>query len=296
MGRKDHMDGFGALSLIGFALFLAFNQILIKYVNQGLQPVFFAGLRSAIAVVALAIWMRARGRTIALERAVLWPGLAVGLAFSVEFLALFTALDLTTVTRTSIIMYSMPVWLTVGAHFVLPGERIGLAKTVGLAAAFGGVAWALLDRSTAQGHGSLQGDLCALLASWCWAAITLIARGSALKQVRPEMQLFWQVLVSAPVLLLAAPFFGPLVRDLVPLHLLGLLFQGVVVVAAGFVFWLWLLSIYPASSVASFSFLSPIFGVLLGWLILSEPISLATIAAAGLVAVGILLINLPQKN
>ena len=50
MEREDRMDAFGAASLTGFALFLAFNQIIIKFVNQGLQPVFFAGLRSVIAV------------------------------------------------------------------------------------------------------------------------------------------------------------------------------------------------------------------------------------------------------
>ena len=52
------------------------------------------------------------------------------------------------------------------------------------------------------------------------------------------MQVFWQVLVSTPILLLAAPLFGPLVRDLAPTHLWGLGFQIVVIVSAGFIFWL----------------------------------------------------------
>ena len=108
---------------------------------------------------------------------------------------------------------------------------------------------------------------------------------------RPEMQLFWMVAVSGVVLLAVSPLFGPLIRDLQPLHIAGLAFQVIVVVSAGFIFWLWLLSIYPAAAVASFSFLTPIFGLTLGWLILGEPIGPGILAAAALVAAGIILIN-----
>ena len=296
MDRKDRMDAFGAVSLTGFAIFLAFNQIIIKLVNQGIQPVFFAGVRSAIAVLCLAMWMLIRRRPLRLERRYAVPGILAGVAFALEFLCLFTALDLTTVTRTSIILYSMPVWLAVAAHFVLPGDRMSVAKGIGLALAFFGVSWAILDRSSGQGEASLVGDFCALFGAWCWAAITLIARGTRLREVRPEMQLFWQVLVSAPILIVAAPLFGPLIRDLEMIHLAGLAFQGVVVVSAGFMFWLWLLSLYPAASVASFSFLTPIFGVALGWLILDEHVGLPLIGSALLVAAGIILINRPART
>ena len=40
MERKDYIDAFGAASLIGFSLLMAFNQVVIKVVNDGLQPVF----------------------------------------------------------------------------------------------------------------------------------------------------------------------------------------------------------------------------------------------------------------
>jgi drug/metabolite transporter (DMT)-like permease len=59
----------------------------------------------------------------------------------------------------------------------------------------------------------------------------------------------------------------------------------------GFLAWFWLLTVYPAASVASFSFLSPVFAVLLGWLILSEEITPSVWAALLLVATGIYLIN-----
>ncbi len=291
MPRKDRIDAAGAAGLIGFAVLLAFNQVLIKVVNDGFQPVFFAGLRSAIAVLCIFFWMRFRGRPLRFAPGSVWAGLLIGVIFAAEFLFLFTALDLTTVVRTSIIFYSMPVWLALMAHFGLPGEKITRTKAAGLALAFAGTAWAILDKGSQAGTPSLVGDLCALGGALGWAGTAFMARGSAMVRERPEMQLFWMVLVSAPLLILLSPAFGPLIRDLQPVHVAGLLFQGVVVVSAGFIFWLWLLSIYPASGVASFSFLTPIFGLTLGWLLLDEPIGPGILAAAALVAVGIVLIN-----
>lgn len=296
MNRKDHLDTFGVLLLTGFSVFLGFNQIVIKFVNHGLQPVFFAGLRSAIAALCVVLWMVWRRQPPRFSRHYVRQGLAAGLAFSGEFLFLFIALDLTTVTRTAIILYSMPVWMAMAAHVVLPGERITSARALGLLLAFSGVSWAILSRGGPVGQASLAGDICALLASWCWAGIALIARGTRLREVPPEMQLLWQLLVSAVVLLVASLFFGPLIRDFKPMHVAGLLFQAIAVAAAGYVLWLWLLSVYPAASVASFSFLTPIFGVALGWMIMGDHVGPPILGAALLVAVGIILINRPRPD
>ena len=108
--------------------------------------------------------------------------------------------------------------------------------------------------------------------------------------------MLFQVVVSAPILLLIAPLFGPLIRDLAPIHLAGLGFQIVAVASLGFLVWFWLMSIYPASSVASFSFLSPVFSVILGWLLLSEDVATSVWGALVLVAGGIYLINRKPRS
>ena len=65
----------------------------------------------------------------------------------------------------------------------------------------------------------------------------------------------------------------------------------VFIASFGCLFWFWLMKIYPASGVASFSFLSPVFAVVLGWALLGEAIGLRIWLALGLVAVGLVLIN-----
>ena len=293
MERKDRVDTFGAVSLIAFSALLAFNQVVIAVVNEGLQPVFFAGVRSAGAAVCLVLWLWVRGRPLGLERKNLRAGTVLGTLFAAEFILLFWSLDLTTVSRASINFYTMPLWFALMAHFLIPGERITPLKALGQALAFTGVVIAILWRDKG-GEASLFGDLLALFGAIGWASLALVARTS-LKDVTPDRQLLWQVTVSAPILLIAALFFGPFIRDLQPIHLWGLAFQIVVVVTMGFVFWLWLLSVYPAASVAAFSFLGPVFGVFFGWALLGEEIGLPVLAALVCVAAGLFLINRPAQ-
>ncbi|WP_090207563.1 DMT family transporter [Yoonia litorea] len=295
MEKKSQIDLFGAVALSGFALLLAFNQVVIKVTNDGLQPVFFAGVRSAGAVLCIWLWLRWRGIPLQFAKGTRAAGFAMGAIFAFEFLCLFVALDLTAVSRASVIFYSMPVWLAVMAHFIMPDDRVTPLKAAGLALALAGVAVAILTRSD-ETAGSFWGDLAAVGAAVGWAATAMLAKASSLRTVRPEIQLMWQVGVSAPILLLAAFFFGPFIRDLAPIHLAGLAFQIVVVVSAGFIFWLWLLSIYPASGVASFSFLSPVLAVGLGWLLLGEEVGPSLLLALCLVTAGIVLINRPVRS
>ena len=289
--RRERMDAFGAGALVALSALLAFNQVVIVWVNEGLQPVFFAGLRSALAAVFVLAWLRLRGRPLHVAPGTAGAGVVMGVMFAAEFMLLFLALDLTTVGRTAVIFYSMPVWLALMAHWGLPGERLTRLRFAGLCMAFAGTALAILDGRGDAAGGSLAGDLCALGAALGWAGTAFVARRPAMRAVAPEVQLLWMVAVSAPILLLAAPAFGPLLRDLVPSHLGWLVFQAGVVVAGGFAAWLWLLSVYPAAAVASFAFLTPVLSVAFGALVLGEAVTPGLAAALVLVGLGLALVN-----
>lgn len=294
MDRKDAIDLAGATGLVVFATVLAFNQVVIKVTNAGFGPVFAAGLRSALALGVLGLWLVVRRKKVTGIRQTIWPGLLLGGLFTVEFIFLFIALDLTTVSRVSILFYSMPIWLAVIAHFTLPGETLSWRRTVGLALAMVGVIWALFDPQSRQA-GSLLGDVLALLSAFAWAGIALTVRLTRVSELVPEGQLFWQLSVSTVGLLVVAPLFGDLLREPIALHIVGLGFQAVFVASLGFLFWLRLMTIYPASDIAAFSFLSPVLAVGMGWLLLDDPVGPGFLGAMCLVAVGIVLINRRRK-
>jgi drug/metabolite transporter (DMT)-like permease len=289
MDEKRAIDSFGATALIGFAAILAFNQVVIKVTGDGFGPVFQAALRSAGATVFLLAWMRVRRIPLVAPKGTLPWGILSGLVFSLEFICIYNALDLTTVSRASIIFYSMPVWVALAGHVLLPGERLSRMRAAGLALALSGVALAFADRG--DGSASLAGDLLALGAALGWAAIAIMVRVTPMSRMQPETQLLCQVSVSAVVLMLLAPIFGALIREPEWIHIAGIGFQAIIVVGLGYLMWFWLMTIYQANAVASFSFLSPVLAVFFGWLILGETIGLQIWIALGLVAAGITLIN-----
>lgn len=290
------MDAAGAVALIGLALLFAGNQVSIKIVNGGFQPIVGAAIRSAIAAACVAAFMAAAGRSFRIAPGTVALGLAVGAAFAAEFVCLYLALDLTTVTRATVFMYSMPVWLALAAHRLYPAERITPLRAAGLALALGGVALAMADRGGGAAAAPILGDVLALMGAVGWAAVAILARAQGARGVSPEMQLLWMLVVSTPLLALAAPLFGPFLRDPGALEWGVLVFQSVVIVAAGFLAWFWLLARYPSGAVASFSFLSPVFGIALGWAILGEPVGPSLLAAGAAVAGGLVLINWPARR
>lgn len=289
METRRAIDGFGAAALTAFSAVLAFNQVVIKVTGGGLEPVFQAGLRSLLALVVLLAWLGLTRKRLHFPPGALLWGVVSGTLFAYEFVLLYLALDLTTVARASILFYTMPVWLALAAHFLLPGERLTGLRVLGLGLAMAGVVLALADRGT--GQGSLAGDLMALAGTLGWAGIALLVRITPLSQVAPAGQLMMQLAVSAPILLVLAPLFGPSLRDPQPIHWLGLAYQTLAVASLGYLAWFWLLTIYRASSVAAFSFLSPVFAVLFGWLVLGERIAVTVWLALVLVVAGLVLIN-----
>ena len=123
MNTRRDLDFPGVAGLLAITLILSFNQVVIKVTNDGLQPVFQAGLRSLFGVICLFVWVAFSARKIRVRRDEVLSGLLLGLLFAVEFLLLFLALDITSVARSAILFYSMPVWLSIVAHFVLPGNE-----------------------------------------------------------------------------------------------------------------------------------------------------------------------------
>ncbi|MGI9356425.1 MAG: DMT family transporter [Rhizobiaceae bacterium] len=291
MDKEDRIDAFGATSLIGFSALLGLNQVMIKLVNAGLQPVFQAGLRSLLAFPIVLLIALAFRQRLSIRNGSLLPGLISGLFFGGEFILLFLALDYTSVARASIFFYTMPFWVAVGAHYLIPGERLTTLRITGLVLAIAGVALALSGNAQPASDYALMGDIVCLIGAMMWAGIALIARTTALSKSTPHMQLLYQLAVSAPMMLFAALFFGPFIRELEPFHLGLFAVQVIVVVSFGFAAWFWLLSKYPASDMASFGFLAPLFGVGFGWLILNEIVGLRLVLALVLVGTGIVLVN-----
>ncbi|CAI07559.1 conserved hypothetical protein [Aromatoleum aromaticum EbN1] len=273
------------------------QQVAIKLANAGISPVWQAGLRSLGATALVWGWASARGVKLWSSDGTLAPGLVAGLLFAGEFALIFWALEFTTASRGVIFLYTAPFFVALGAVWLLPHERMRRAQWAGMALAFLGVL-TLFGESLLLGSGRAWiGDLMMLLAASMWAATTLTVKVSPLIRVPAEKTLLYQLGISALVLPLLSLAFGePGVFAPTTVVWASLAFQTVIVAAASYVAWFWLISQYPATRLSSFSFLTPVMGVLAGGLLLGEALTPAVFAALALVGAGIWIANRPSPE
>jgi len=191
-----------------------------------------------------------------------------------------------------VFVYLAPCITAFGLHFLVPQERLSARQWAGVLIAFGGVAVAFGD-GFAGGRGTLMGDFFGVLGALFWALTTILIRATKLAAVAPAKTLFYQLVVSAPVLFLAAWLMGePGIIQLTPPVLAAFAYQCIAVAFASYLTWFWLLRHYLAARLSVFSFLTPIFGVLAGVLLLGEPLTGTFLLAALLVGAGLVLVNL----
>lgn len=287
---KDRLDARAVGLIVLLSACWGFTQVTVKFANAGLQPVFQAGLRSVIACVLVFAWCWLRGIRLFERDGTLWAGIAAGVLFGAEFMLIYIGLDFTTVSRSVLFVYLMPFVVAVGAHFLIPNEKLTPLKVVGMVAAFGGLVVALFDKLSLPSQSAFIGDLLCILAAIAWGATTLVIKSTRLAMASPEKVLLYQLIVSAVMLMPLSLLFGPLVRELTPLTVAAVAYQGVIVVAISYLVWFWLLRSYPAGDLSTFTFLTPVFGLLFGALILSEPVGLQLLAALALLAIGLFLV------
>lgn len=291
MERKAHMDLLGASLLIAFSAVLGLNQALVKLVNAGIAPIMQAGLRSLLAFTPVLLFAYFYRRSLQWRPDTVLLGMINASFFAAEFYCLFLALDLSSVARVSLFFYTMPIWVALAAHFLIPGERLTSTKALGFMVAIGGLAVALLPNDANPDASNWRGDLLSLLGAMCWAGIALMLRATRLNELSPETNLLYQLGFSGVLLTIAAYMLGDTFREPTPIIWTYFGLQVVFVGCIGFLMWIWLLNIYPAAKVTSFSLLTPLFGIFFGWLVFDDEITLNFVIALALVIAGLLLVN-----
>ena len=270
------------------------QQVAIKVAAAGVSPILQAGLRSGVAAVLVFVWARWRGVALFAHDKSLRPGLLAGVLFGLEFVFIFVGMDHTTVSRMVVFLYTAPCFTVLGLHFFVPGERMGLRQGAGVLLAFAGLLLAFIDKAAG---GSLLGDVFGVLAALFWAATTVLIRVTALAKVTASKVLLYQLVVSAAVMFPLSWLVGERgVGVLSAAVLWAIAYQIVVVAFISYLAWFWLLTRYLAGRLLVFSFLTPLFGVWFGMLLMGDRPSLHFFAAAAMVVGGIVLVNLPARK
>jgi drug/metabolite transporter (DMT)-like permease len=292
--RKTHLDSFAITLLVVCCAFWGFQQILIKDTVAEVPPLWQASLRFWGAAVLIWLWCAARGVPLFARDGTLKAGLLAGVLFAGEFTGIYLGLLHTSASRLTVFLYTSPFVVALLLPRVVPGEKLRRVQWVGLVIAFAAVALAFSEGFT-QGSpvaGAWLGDAMALAAGLLWGLTTLTIRATRLSHASAEKTLFYQVAVTAAV----APFISLALGEVWSLDYsarawgsLGI--QTVVGAFASYLTWMWLLRHYPATQMSTFTFLTPVFALVFGVVLLNEPLTLQLVVALVGVAVGIVLVS-----
>ena len=288
---NETLDFKAVAILTGLCMLWGFNAVTIKVSNEGIAPVFCAGVRSVIAVAALAIWMKVK--RVPLFPSNLLDGLVVGVLFGAEFACLYASLLYTTGSSAWILLYSTPFFHALGAHFFLKDDRLTITKSTGLILAFIGVIVLLSKNFGAPTWTGLMGDLLAFSAAALWALTTIFIKRRLVGSVSFHHTLFYQTLFSIPILFLISVFLKETPVDhLNSVIVLSVVFQGFVVAFVSYLLWFYLVHEYPVSRLSAFTFLTPVFATISCVIFLHEPLTWKVSLSLILVSLGIYVVNM----
>jgi len=292
--RKSHLDTLAITLLVLCCGFWGLQQILIKATVAEVPPLWQASLRVAGATLLLWLWCLARGVPLFERDGTLKGGLLAGLLFAGEFAFIYLGLQHTSASRLTVFLYTSPFVVALLLPRMVPGESLRRVQWIGLVIAFAAVVVAFSEGflHSSPVAGQWKGDAMGLAAGLLWGLTTLTIRSTTLANASAEKTLFYQVGVTAlvtPLLSLALGETWSLDYSAQAWGSLGL--QTVVGAFASYLTWMWLLRHYPATQMSSFTFLTPVFALVFGVVLLGEHLTLQlTLALVG-VAVGIVLVN-----
>jgi len=289
------LDATAIAVTIGLCLSWGFNNVAIKLAIHDIPPLTQSAARSVIAALLVGAWTQTRGISLFKRDGTLAAGILAGVLFALEFLLIYRGLVWTTATRGVLFLYLAPFFVVIGSRWLIPGDHFHVSQWLGLLLSFIGIVIAFGLPTPAADSRQVFGDLMLVGGAAAWAATTLTIKASALNRISAEKTLLYQLVVSAPLLGVGALVFGERMTAAPSAVALGAFaYQTIYVVSITFTIWFVLVVRYSAARLSVFTFLTPLFGVAAGHLVLGEPLTPAFALAVALVAAGLLLVNRPR--
>jgi drug/metabolite transporter (DMT)-like permease len=278
--EERHRFAAAFAALVFGAIAMGASVLFVRWADVG--PYASAFWRVFLALPFLFAWMR-------LEGSAAWPRLdrallIAGLMFTGDLFFWHRAIFGTTVANATFLATTAPIWVALGAGFVL-SEAVGGRILIGLALCMlGGLA--LLGESYGFAPQRLPGDLFGLATAFFFGAYVLAVRAARARHGAAEV-MFVSTAVTAVCLFAIAVAFEPRilpqsVDGISALLALALISQvggqGLVAVALGTL---------PATFSALVIFLEAVAAASFGWLLLNEPLGIVQALGGVLILFGI---------
>ncbi|CAI0977737.1 Probable amino-acid metabolite efflux pump [Serratia liquefaciens] len=292
MSARNNIDGKAGAAMVMICAIWGLQQVAIKAAEPDISAVLQIAIRSGIAALAVYLLARFKGEKFLLDPRTLLAGFGVGLSFALEFFFVSEGLRYTSASHMAVFLYTAPLFSAIGLHFFIRHERLSAVQWAGIAIAFGGVVLAISAMGESSGGvNQLRGDIYGLLAGLSWGGSTILIRTTGLANCSSKQTLLFQLTGACIVLSLLAMTMQNVHFTLSSVAWSSLVFQTVIVSFISYLIWFSLLCHYQASSLGILTFMTPIFGILAGVVILGEPLQIEFVLGSVLIVLGLIVVS-----
>jgi len=279
------------VSMALLCLIWGFNFVNMKLGNGTFPPVLFAALRFLIGSFVLLSFSFIHRTPLPNKTDLKWYAICGLLQTTYFNIAIQLALNDLSAGLTSVLTYSMPLFLSIMAHWWLPGERLTRRKLVGIVLGLFG----LFIATDIHGGGSLIAVLLVLSSAVAWALSSILFK-IKLKHCDSTQYTTWQMTIGTLGLVAYTLFFENGNSQWGVMPVIYLLHGGIVGSALAFVIWNRILIRTESSKASIPLLLVPIVGIVFGCLFLQEQFKIVTLAGMCLVLIGIGVVNLDSTR
>jgi drug/metabolite transporter (DMT)-like permease len=267
--------------------------LFIKVAVQEVPPLTLALVRVSIGALLLLLILRWQGRRLPQDRG-LWRALAVVALMqnALPFVLLGWGEQYIDSALASILNGMTPLFTIVLAHFFVAGDRLTWVKLSGVLLGFAGLTLMTIPAIRDGVQGTTAGIVAVTAAAACYGVAIVYTRNHLRglpPLVAPATQLFLSAVYLLPLsLMVDRPWqlMWPSPAAVGSLLALGTLGTGV-----AFIIYYRLLETAEPTYVAMVTYVVPIFGVILGVLVLGESLSWPMVAGFGLILLGVMIVN-----
>lgn len=262
----------------------------IKIAVQGTGPFTVAGLRSVLALLAVGIYLAFRRNVIPpLHQLLSFRLVFVGITGTMAPFLLISWAELHVASSLAgLLMASGPLITVLGGHFITGDEKLSWMRFGGVVLGMGGVALLFFDGIRQVGSSLIWAQLALMGAAMCYASSNLSVR--PLSHLPPAIIAGASFAISSAISLpLALIIEQPQFTKISPDVWAALFWLGFI--STGLAFSLRYKLIYSAGAgfTSNVGYLIPMVAVLIGWLVLDEPVELIQLVALVIIVISMII-------
>ena len=282
-----------ALWLLFLALCWATNSVIVKFIVEDMPSTWAAFLRFVIAYpfVVLFILLRKTVLKVNVKQFLLCTGLSA-MTF-LQIMLFNVGSQYTTGGRVTMLIFTYPLIVPFIAHFVLKGEKLERRTVIGIVVAFTGLLIPLYDTLT-NDTPTLKGDIIEFSSSFVLSFL-IVTNKYAFSIMNKWTVFFWQATINLLFFGIAALLTSGFTPSTVGNKAwIALGFQAIVISAFAFLSYQYILAKHNSSKVSIFFFTTPLFGMLLGGILLNEAFEITLFLGCISVGAGIFIANMKK--